>query len=46
MLEKKEKYCTELRNTITTFNYNNNTIFYKMKIQEAILKVVLEDAEE
>ena len=41
MLEKKEKYYTELSNSITTFNKNNSSHLSNAKIQSAILKVVM-----
>ena len=46
MLENKEKYYTELSNTITNFNDKNNTTLSNVKTQEAILKVMREDEEE
>ena len=46
MLEKEEKYYTELSNTMTTFNDNHNTPLSSVKIQEAVLKVMMEDEEE
>ena len=33
ILEKKEEYYTELSNTITTFNDDNDTPLYNVKIQ-------------
>ena len=42
----KEKYFTELINTITTFNDNNNTPLSNMNMWDDILKVVMEDEEE
>ena len=46
MLEKKEKYYTELSNNMTNFNDNNNTPWSKLNIWEAISKVMMEDEEE
>ena len=43
MSEKKEKYYTELINTITAFNDNNKSPLSNVKICEAILKVMIED---
>ena len=43
MLDKKENYYTELRNTITTFNYNNNSPLSNANIREAIVKLIMED---
>ena len=45
MLDKRGKYYTELSNTIATFNDNSKSSLSKMKIQEAILKVMIEDEE-
>ena len=46
MLEKKERYFTELSNNITNFNDNNNAPLSDVNIGEAILKVMMEDEEE
>ena len=46
MLEKKEKYYTELGNNITTFNDNNNTPLSNVNIWEAILKFMMKDEED
>ena len=43
MLEKKEKYYTEISDTSTSFNDNNKSPLSNVKIQEAILKVIRED---
>ena len=42
MLEKEKKFCTELSNTITTFNDNNNTPLSNVDNQESLLKVIRE----
>ena len=46
MLENKEKYYTELSNTITTFNNNNKSPLSNANIRKMILKVMLGDKEE
>ena len=46
MLEKKEKYYTKLSNTITNFNDNNNATSSNVKIQEAIVKFMMDGEEE
>ena len=43
MLENKGNYYTELSNTTTTFNKNNNTPLSNVNIQATILKVLIED---
>ena len=43
MLEKKGKYYTELSNTITTFNDNNDAPLSNANIQEGIVKFMMED---
>ena len=46
MLEKKEKYYTEMSNTITTFNEKNDAPLFNANIREAIVIVMMEDEEE
>ena len=46
MLEKKGKYYTELSNTVTTFNENNDGTLSSVNIREAIMKVMMEYGEE
>ena len=40
--ESKEKYYTELSNTIANFNDNNNMPLSNMNIWEAVLRVMIE----
>ena len=46
MANSKDKYYTELYNTITYYNDRNNTPLSSVKILEAILKFRREDKEE
>ena len=46
MLEKKENYYTKLSNNTTTLNDRNDAPLSNAKIQEVILKVMMEDEEE
>ena len=46
MLEKKEKYYTEMSNTITTFNEKNDAPLFNANIREAIVIFMMEDEEE
>ena len=43
--ESKKKYYMRLSNTITNFNYNNNTPLSNVNIQELVLGVTREDGE-
>ena len=45
MLDPKEKYYTNMSNTITNLNDNNNTPLSNVNILEVILKVMREDEE-
>ena len=42
MLESKEKYYTQLSNTITNFNEDKNTQLSNVKIEEAFLRAMIE----
>ena len=46
MLEKKEKYYTEMSNTITNFNDKNDAPLFNTNIREAIVIFMMEDEEE
>ena len=43
MIYKKEKYYTELSNTITIFDDNNDTPLSYVKIRKVIVKGMMED---
>ena len=45
IVESKEKYYTELINTITSFNDNNDMSLSNVNIQESVLRVMTEDEE-
>ena len=46
MSENKEKYYTELSNTVTNFNNNTKFPLFNTNIREEILKFMMEDEEE